>query len=144
MRISDTNSNQQILFSANAGSGAYNPFTRQNSQEIVAFKNPGGTANINTQMLSIVPHSDISCGIRLSGGSTGTAANAYCEIGCGGNSQTPSQSIKFDNQSSSIGMTYTTLSITTNSLPTTSGGATGAFWPVTINGTNYVIPLNLP
>jgi|688.fasta_scaffold99359_3 hypothetical protein len=142
LRISDTNSNQQILFSAKSGSGAYNPFTKPNSQEIVAFRNPGGPMNKNTQTLTIVPHSDTSCGITVSGGG-GTAANAYCEIGCGGTAQHPSQSIRFDNNSSSIVMNYTNLSITTTTLPTTSSGAT-AFLPVTVNGTNYVIPLHSP
>jgi hypothetical protein len=142
LRISDTKSNQQILFSAKSGSGAYNPFTKPNSQEIVAFKNPDGP--INTQMLSIVPHSETSCGIRVSGGN-GNATNAYCEIGCGGNSQTPSQSIKFDNATSSIGITYTNLKITTTDpLPATSPGAAPAFLPITINGNQYVIPLYLP
>lgn len=87
LAINETSSNQSIYFIPKSGAGNYNPLDTAGAQEIVATAN----GNPNLSSFSIVPHSSVTCGLRISG----VTANPYAEIGCGGTAADPTNRITF-------------------------------------------------
>jgi hypothetical protein len=140
LKVKETSTNNALIIVPKSDGGQYNPLDTSTAVEIVAEID--GTSADNGQQLAIVPHSATSCGVRMVSGTAGSGTNAYLEVGCGGTGIDPSQRIRFNNATSQLQMTYTGLTITTGTLPTTAGAALAEFLPVTINGTVYKIALN--
>lgn len=137
LSVGDVPTGRYWYFNPTNSGGQYNPMDTANNIEMIAW----GSAGINTQTAIICPHSSTTCGIKMSGGSAGDASQAFCQIGCGGTSSNPSQSIFFSQQTQQIQMSFGALSLSTGALPNTSGSSAGVFLPVIINGVAYKIAL---